>query len=821
MFNLQQCSKSLSNYKVNLIATVFNFFSASYNQKHSMPANNFFHMPNVDLAIRKNLVLFAVAFFLPVLMFAQQQQQHETVPTVIVDPQPLLAQALRLRDALSFLGSPLAPAEDKILANLQTLPLTQETVKRIQEIFDPYCIALININPEGRVKVDRGKAQATLTQGGWTTFLTKINNEAGVNAQLKAESANALLPVHPSSQQPHVKKEDSIGRGQSENRFLEIQMYRNKPLLPNLSGLNMEYQVVQIYSRDAGRREAELSFNIGQGSQDIGFRNSTNILFAIKPSIKINLNIKDEESLLVMASFFITDSIDRIPGKFSSFYPLPSRRVAAFDEYPDFFFQKQVYRKDGESLQLPPGRYQVIYTRGPEYIMQQKELVVPANVDSVSASFVLKRWINMAKLGWYSADHHVHGGGCSHYDSPEEGVPPAFMMRQALGEDLNVAAVLSWGPSWYHQKINFTGKDDARSGKKNIIRYDVEVSGFPSSHAGHIVLLRLKEDDYPGTTTIEQWPSWTLPILKWAKAQGGVVGYAHSGWGLEPVVPTNDLPNYILPKMDNIGANEYIVAVTQNAVDFYSLGDTPAKWELNMWYHTLNCGFRPRASGETDFPCITDERVGMSRSYFKANGTVNYDKYVTALKNGSSYVSEGGSHLMNFSVNGQEIGKNGSELKLNGKQVLKISANVAAYIPEGIMDSIRSKLINISYWNIEWSRIGRSRNVQVELIVNGRPVDTVMIAADGKISEVNFNYLIKKSAWVAIRIWGSSHSNPIFVIVDGKPIGEKKSAEWCRKAVDQCWKMKSEKMRPNDRVQAAIAYDEARKIYDSIIKDAE
>ena len=24
----------------------------------------------------------------------------------------------------------------------------------------------------------------------------------------------------------------------------------------------------------------------------------------------------------------------------------------------------------------------------------------------------------MAKLGWYSADHHVHAAGCSHYESP-------------------------------------------------------------------------------------------------------------------------------------------------------------------------------------------------------------------------------------------------------------------------------------------------------------------------------------------------------------------------------------------------------------------
>jgi hypothetical protein len=127
---------------------------------------------------------------------------------------------------------------------------------------------------------------------------------------------------------------------------------------------------------------------------------------------------------------------------------------------------------------------------------------------------------------------------------------------------------------------------------------------------GILCLLRIKEDDYPGTTTIEQWPSWTAPVLSWAKSQGGMVGYAHSGWGLEPMQATYKLPIIIPPKMDGIGANEYIVTVTENLVDFFSAGDTPAPWELNMYYHTLNCGFKTRLSGETDFPCITDARVG-------------------------------------------------------------------------------------------------------------------------------------------------------------------------------------------------------------------
>ena len=40
-------------------------------------------------------------------------------------------------------------------------------------------------------------------------------------------------------------------------------------------------------------------------------------------------------------------------------------------------------------------------------------------------------------------------------------------------------------------------------------------------------LLRLTEDDYPGTTRLEEWPSWDLPVLQWGKKQGAVVGFSH------------------------------------------------------------------------------------------------------------------------------------------------------------------------------------------------------------------------------------------------------------------------------------------------------
>ena len=807
--------------------------------------------------MKKILFVFAIALNLHPALFAQHEQHHapQKQDMINVEPQPLLAQAIRLKDALSFLGSSLTTEDEKQLAALQHQPLNQETSKLVQKILDPYCLAIININPESRVKVLRGLAKPKLIQNGWVSYLVKVNNEAGVTSQLQVESPNAATPLYAPSNDPRVNEKKILTPGQVANRFLEMQIYRNPPMLPNLSGLKLEYAILQMYSKDAGQREVEIGFNVGQGTQDIGFRNTVNILFNSIPSAKVTLHVKDDDGSPSMASFLITDGIERVlddsiqtiakadfrlaaaqqelrlplktykvPPTLVGIYPLPSRRVAAYDEYPDFFFQPQIYRYDGEHVFLPPGKYDVTVTRGPEYITQKFQLVVPANLKDFSASIQLKRWLNMSKLGWYCADHHVHAAGCSHYESPEEGVKPIDMWRQAIGENLNVAAVLAWGPSWYHQKTFFTGKDDPLSTKKNIMRNDVEVSGFPSSYSGHVVLLRLKEDDYPGTTLIEEWPSWTLPVLQWAKSQDAVTGYAHSGWGLEPLEPTRQLPNYVLPKMDGIGANEYIVTVTQNVIDFYSAGDTPAPWELNMWYHTLNCGFTAQLSGETDFPCIFDERVGMARSYFKPDGALSYDSYVDAIKKGRSYISDGYSHIINFSVNGLEVGTKDSRLDLKSSESVKITARVIANLPEqqdqaGAAIAQRG-VAEQPYWHIERARIGTSQKVRVELIVNGNPVDTTEIAADGKWKDITFTYPVSHSSWVALRVYPSSHTNPVFVIVDGKPIHERKSAEWCRQAVDQCWKMKQAKIRSQERPAAEAAYDAARKIYDKIIQEA-
>src|SRR5207245_1203876 len=268
--------------------------------------------------------------------------------------------------------------------------------------------------------------------------------------------------------------------------------------------------------------------------------------------------------------------------------------------------------------------------------------------------------------------------------------------------------------------------------------------------------LGLEEEDFPGTKRIEEWPSWGIPIFRWAKAQGAVTGFAHSGWGL--AVKNEKLLTDEMPPFDGIGANEFIVGVTHDLVDFISTVDTPYAWELNIWYHTLNVGFRTRISGETDFPCIYGERVGMGRSYVREQGELSYPNWLAGVRAGRSYVSDGRSHLLNFKVNGVQVGEGGSELRLDAPAEVTVTADVAALLAPTPDPKIHAlPYTEKPYWDLERARIGQTRNVQLEVVVNGQAVARREILADGKILQpVSFPVKIDRSSWVALRILPSS-----------------------------------------------------------------
>ena len=759
---------------------------------------------------------FAVVLTLAAIASAQASQRARSLPVPL---QPLAQEVHQIENALAYLGQPFSAEEVSRIDDAIADPKESKAVERLQRILDPHVLAIVQINAESRVKVEAGPAPPELLEAGTRLFLVKVINDAGVTARLEVKSPNSGDVYIQSTGDPKPALELTPQQAADRwtdvslfpplaNSWASISLYQNPPMLPRLSGLAVEYQILSIYSRDAGQRSAIISFNVGQGTQDIAFRNDMTILFTARPARVVTFRVHDENGQPGMASFIVRDKLNRL-------YPNPAKRLA-----PDFFFQPQVYRADGETLRLPEGQYTVTYTGGPEYSTRQKEVTVDENGPS-EVEFQLERWIDPASYGWYSGDHHIHAAGCRHYQNPAEGVLPDDMMRQVRGERVNVSSVLTWGPDYYYQKQFFSGHDDPLSTPRQLMHYDLEVSGFPSSHSGHLVLLNLRNQDYPGTKRIEDWPTWNLPILRWAKDQGAIVGYAHSGWGL--AVETSVLPNYEVPGFDGIGANEYIVDVTQpGVVDFISAVDTPYVWELNIWYHTLNLGFRTRIAGETDFPCIYDARVRMGRTYASVSGPVSYRGWLAALKAGRSYVSDGKTHLMNFTVGGLHVGEGDSELRLPAASKVAVSVMAAAYLPEHPDKSLHDLPYDQKpYWDAERARIGGSREVAVEIIVNGKPVSSQKLLADGKPREMKFEVPVTSSSWVAARVIPAAHTNPVFVIVDGKPIrASRRSAEWALKGVNQCWSQKSARISQAELGEAQKAYAHAREVYQQLIRES-
>jgi hypothetical protein len=139
-----------------------------------------------------------------------------------------------------------------------------DIAERVQKLLDPHCLVEISINPESRVKAIRGAAPAQLTLNRETLFLLKIQNDAGVTHAVKVTGPQLVRPDEADRQHwlEAVIKDPSHGG--------------------SLSGQKVEYVLLGLTAREPGKREATLKFDVGQGTQDLGFRAEVPILFTIR-----------------------------------------------------------------------------------------------------------------------------------------------------------------------------------------------------------------------------------------------------------------------------------------------------------------------------------------------------------------------------------------------------------------------------------------------------------------------------------------------------------------------------------------------------------
>lgn len=133
-------------------------------------------------------------------------------------------------------------------------------LKELQDLLDPLCLAGVSINPESRVKAARGPAAATLVRGQARVVLVKVVNEAGITPTLAVGGDELRAP----------------GKA-PPGRWLEAALLSKRPL----SGCKLEYVPLRLTAHEAGKREATLKFDAGQGTQDLGFRAEVPILFRI------------------------------------------------------------------------------------------------------------------------------------------------------------------------------------------------------------------------------------------------------------------------------------------------------------------------------------------------------------------------------------------------------------------------------------------------------------------------------------------------------------------------------------------------------------
>lgn len=117
------------------------------------------------------------------------------------------------------------------------------------------CLLVVSINPESRVKAARGPAPAELLFGKTNVVVVKVINEAGVTAPLTVS-----------------------GPGLGPGEWLTAALAQPS----RLRGGRTQYLLLHLTPREMGRREVTFRFDVGQGTQDLGFRAEAPVLFVVK-----------------------------------------------------------------------------------------------------------------------------------------------------------------------------------------------------------------------------------------------------------------------------------------------------------------------------------------------------------------------------------------------------------------------------------------------------------------------------------------------------------------------------------------------------------
>ena len=263
-----------------------------------------------------------------------------------VDHQPLAAQVLRLLEALEVVGEPLPADETAELKRLAGAPAdrAQAVARDPEDSRPPLPGGRRNQSGEPRESAGRpGQSRSWWSRAGARSWSRCRTRRASRRCWRSTAPTRASWRARPRA---WWRAAGSISRCSTSS-----------PCGRGSPAWKLEYRILQLYSRDAGKREAQARASTWGRARRISASAARSIiLFTAQPATKVTLRVLDSDDRPTTG--FVPDPRRRRTASIRR-RPSASRPISPFS--------RRSIAPTASIVLLPPGDYTVEYTRGPEY----------------------------------------------------------------------------------------------------------------------------------------------------------------------------------------------------------------------------------------------------------------------------------------------------------------------------------------------------------------------------------------------------------------------------------------------------------------------
>jgi len=299
-----------------------------------------------------------------------------------------------------------------------------------------------------------------------------------------------------------------------------------------------------------------------------------------------------------------------------------------------------------------PGQIEVTVPAGEVTVSAVRGLATPEESVTVSAApgtvaevaLELDPVWDARAAGWASGDHHFHLNYGGQYD-----LDPADMVPMMRGEELDVASPLLANLHNRYEDQDLWGWE--KSDASPLIRFGQEIR---SHFLGHMGLIEIPELHWPWV-----WGPGYEVYGTDDRTNAEVLAFAHDHGGLGYYVHPVGSPDPFAPEARGGVPVELVADAVMGDVDAL---EVMCLWSSSegtsaLWHRFLNIGLTVAPSAGTDVMLNLHRTMalGATRVYAHTGARLNWPAYVTALRDGRSFVTNG--PFLDFRVGGVRPGE--------------------------------------------------------------------------------------------------------------------------------------------------------------------